>query len=147
SAQSAVVMSLASLREFDYGLSARDPAAALIDNALAILLEKFALLRRQKLDHKFGRTAKFYPFGRHHDRPVEEDGMRFDRIEQSVLRKVLIGKAQFAIQWLLVAHERAQRHAGACRELAQQSPRGKSFQIFHDMRLKARIADEAKRVA
>src|ERR1700724_2645811 len=73
-----------------------DPAAVLIDDALAVLLKKFAFLRRQEVDHELRRPAESYPSWRHHDRPVEENGMRLECVEQDVLGEVAIVKPQFA---------------------------------------------------
>jgi hypothetical protein len=70
--------------------SACDPAAVLIDDALAVLLKKFALLRGQEVDHEFRRPAESYPLRRHHDRPVEDNGMRLECVEQGVLGAVAI---------------------------------------------------------
>src|ERR1700730_13559739 len=80
-----------------------DPAAVLIDDALAVLLKKFALLRRQEVDHEFRRTAESYSFRRHHDRPVEENGMRLECVEQGVLGEVAVVKPQFAKYRFLIA--------------------------------------------
>src|ERR1700730_13998548 len=124
-----------------------DPAAVLIDDALAVLLEKFALLRRQEVDHEFRRTAESHPFRRHHDRPVEENRMRLDCVEQGVLREVAVVKPQFVKNWLLIAQQGTQRHARAGRKLTYQNLRRRGFQIFNDMRLNACVADEAERIA
>src|SRR5450631_1550426 len=127
--------------------SACDPAPALIDNAFAVLLEKFTLLRRQKVDHELGRPAESDPFRRDHDRPVEQYGMRFERVEQGVLREIFVLEAQFAKNRFLVAQQCKQRHARAGRELAQQNPAGKGLQIFDNMRLDTGVTDKAERVA
>src|ERR1700730_801371 len=100
-----------------------DTAAVLVDDALAVLLKKFALLRRQEVDHQFRRPAESYPLRRHHDRPVEENGMRLDRVEQGILDEVVAVKPQFAKNQFFVAQQGTQRRARAGRELKYQSPR------------------------
>ena len=73
--------------------------------------------------------------------------MRLDHVEQSVLGEVFAVKTQFAKNRFLVAQQGTQRHACAGRELTYQGPRWKGFKIFNDMRLDARVADEAERIA
>ena len=94
-------------------LSARDPATVLIDDALAVFSKKFALLRGQQVDHELRRSAEPYPFWRHHDRPVEENGMRLDCVEQGVLGEVVSVEPQFAKNRFPFAQQGTQRHARA----------------------------------
>ena len=71
-----------------------DPAAMLINHALAALFEKFTLLRRQKVDHEFEWPTQSDAFRRDHDRPFKEDRMRFERIEQCVVGESIILKGK-----------------------------------------------------
>src|SRR5580704_16038203 len=73
--------------------------------------------------------------------------MRLECIEQGVLGEVAVVKPRFAKNRFLIAQQGTQRHARAGRKLTYQGPRRRGFQIFDDMRLDARVADKAERIA
>ena len=54
--------------------------------ALTVLLQEIRRQRRvQQVQHRFGGPTQAHALGRDDDRPVDEDGVLLDRVQQSVV--------------------------------------------------------------
>ncbi|RWV78787.1 hypothetical protein GW17_00060188 [Ensete ventricosum] len=121
--------------------------AVFVDDALAVFLEEFALLRRQQVENKLGGAAETNALGGDDDRPIDEDRMRQRGVKKLIVGETRIVQPEFRIGRPLLAQQAANRDRHARDEFAKQAARRRRLQIFDDMRLDAGIADHGERVA
>jgi hypothetical protein len=90
-----------------------------IDDALAVFLEQFGALRRQQIDDQFGRTAKARAFRRYDDRPIHQDRMRRDGVQERVIGKRRVPEAEFMEGRSLLTQNLAHGQTGPFKQLRQ----------------------------
>lgn len=124
-----------------------DPTPFLVHNALAIFLREGAELRRQQIEHILRRATQFDAYRGHYDGTIDQDGMSQHRIEKLVIAQSRVGKAKFGKRRSLFAQQGPHGNSHAIDQLTKEGASRRRLEIFNDMRLDTRIADQCQCVA